>query len=270
MKTTITASRRWSINLKEIFNYRELLWMLAYRDYRVRYAHTVLGFGWAFLQPFLTLIIFIVVFNKAAKIETGTIPYPVFAMTGMWAWSYFSYVMTQAGQSILGAQALITKLYFPRLIIPVSKSIVGFIDFIVAFVMLAVLMIYYHVTPSLNIIALPVCILAVVLLSVSVGILFSALTIRFRDVQYVIPFMVQIGLYITPVAYPSSLIPEAYKTFYYLNPMAAIIDSFRWSLLDAPLPDTRYLLFSAAITLLLLVSGVYYFRRVERVMADII
>ena len=156
------------------------------------------------------------------------------------------------------------------MIIPVSTSIVVFIDFIVAFVMLAVLMIYYHVTPSMNIIAFPACILAVVLLSVSVGILFSALTIRFRDVQYVIPFMVQIGLYITPVAYPSSLIPEAYKTFYYLNPMAAIIDSFRWSLLDTPLPDTRYLLFSAAITLLLLVSGVYYFRRVERVMADII
>ncbi len=270
MKTTITATRRWSINLKEIFNSRELMWMLAYRDYKVRYAQTVLGFGWAFLQPFLTLIIFILVFNKAAKIQTGTIPYPVFAMAGMWAWSYFSYVMTQAGQSVVAAQSLVTKVYFPRLIIPISKSITGFIDFAVSFVMLIALMIYYHVTPSANILALPLLILAVVLLSLAVGIWFSALTIRFRDVQHVIPFLVQIGLYLTPVAYPSSLIPSQFKSLYYLNPMAGIIDGFRWSLLNTPLPETKFLIYSCMITLLLLVSGVYYFRRVERVIADII
>jgi len=270
LKTIITASHRWSINFKEIFSYRELLWMLAYRDYRVRYAQTVLGFGWAFLQPFLTLIIFILVFNKAVKVDTGTIPYPVFAMTGMWAWSYFSYVMSQAGQSIIASQTLITKVYFPRLIIPISKSIVGFIDFAVSFLMLLVLMIYFHVQPSSNIMALPLFIIAVVALSIAVGIWFSALTIRFRDVQYVIPFLVQIGLYLTPVAYPSSIIPAEYKNLYYLNPMAGIIDGFRWSLLNTPLPEPRYLLYSAVITLLLLLSGVYYFRRVEYVMADII
>ena len=270
LKTTITASRRWSINLKEIVSYRELLWMLAYRDYRVRYAQTFLGFGWAFLQPFLTLVIFILVFNKAAKVDTGQIPYPIFAMAGMWAWSYFSYVMTQAGQSIIASQALITKIYFPRLIIPISKSIVGFIDFAVSFLMLIVLMIYFRFIPSSNIIALPLLILAVIALSLGVGIWLSALTIRFRDIQYVIPFMVQIGLYLTPVAYPSSIIPSQYKSLYYLNPMAGIIDGFRWSLLNSPLPDSRYLFYSVAITLLILVSGVYYFRRVERVMADII
>ncbi len=270
MKTIITASHRWSLNLREIYNYRELLWMLAYRDYRVRYAQTILGFGWAFLQPLLTLIIFILVFSKAAKIDTGNVPYPIFAMTGMWAWSYFSYVITQAGQSIIGAQALITKVYFPRMIIPVSKSIVGFIDFIVSFVMLLLLMIYYQFSPSLNVLALPLCVLAVITLSISVGIFMSALTIRFRDVQYVIPFIVQIGLYLTPVAYPSSLIPSGYRTLYYLNPMAGIIDGFRWSLLGTPLPHTNYMICSAIITLLFLISGIYYFRRVERIMADII
>lgn len=244
--------------------------MLAYRDYRVRYAQTVLGFGWAFLQPLLTLVIFILVFNKAVKVNTGDVPYPVFAMTGMWAWSYFAYVMTQAGQSILNAQTLVTKVYFPRLIIPISKSIVGFIDFVVSFVMLLVLMIYFRVPVSSNIVALPLLIIAVVTLSIAVGIWLSALTIRFRDVQYVIPFLVQIGLYLTPVAYPSSIIPSQYKLLYYLNPMAGIIDGFRWSLLNTPLPDSHYLWYSVAITLLLLVSGVYYFRNVERVMADII
>lgn len=270
MKTNITASRHWSLNLKEIFSYRELLWMLAYRDFKIRYAQTALGILWAVIQPLLTLLIFILVFKKAVRVDTGSIPYAVFAMTGMWAWSYFSYVMTQAGQSIINSQSLITKVYFPRLIIPVSKSLVGFIDFIIVFVMLVILMISYGVAPSGNVIALPVVILSVILLSLALGIWLSALTIRFRDFQYVIPFMVQIGLYLTPVAYPSSLIPEQYKSLYYLNPMAGVIDSFRWALLDSPLPEPRYLIYSAAIIIFLFLSGVYYFKKVENTIADII
>ena len=270
MKTIITAKRQAGVNLREVFHYRELLWMLAYRDYKVRYAQTAIGFGWAFIQPLLTLLIFILVFNKAAKVSTGEIPYPIYAMTGMWAWSYFSYVMTQAGQSIIGAQSLITKVYFPRIIIPVSKSIVGFIDFLVAFVMLVALMIWYRFIPSSNLIFLPVMIIIVIILSLSLGIWFSALTIRFRDVQYIIPFIVQIGLYLTPVAYPSSLIPEKYKTLYYLNPMAGVMDGFRWCVFGASLPEPKYLIYSAVVGILMLVSGVYYFRRVERVMADLI
>lgn len=270
MKTNITASRHWALNLKEIFSYRELLWMLAYRDFKIRYAQTALGILWAVIQPLLTLLIFVLVFKKAAKVDTGSIPYPVFAMTGMWAWSYFSYVMTQAGQSIINSQSLITKVYFPRLIIPVSKSIVGFIDFSIVFIMLVILMVGYRVLPSANVIALPVVILSVILLSLALGIWLSALTIRFRDFQYVIPFMVQIGLYVTPVAYPSSLIPDKYKALYYLNPMAGVIDSFRWSLLDTPLPESKYLIYTAAVIVLLFVSGVYYFKKVENTIADII
>ena len=270
VKTTISRKRIRFIDFKELFHYRELLWMLAYRDYRVRYANTFLGFGWAIIQPLLTLIIFILVFNKAAKVSTGEIPYPVFAMSGMWAWSYFSYVLTQAGQSVIGAQSLITKVYFPRIIIPISKSIVGFIDFMVSLAMLIALMFYYQTTPSLNFPALILFVIAVILFSNASGIWFSAMTIRFRDLTYVIPFIAQLGVYLSPVAYPSALIPDQYKSLYYLNPMAAIIDGVRWSLLGSPLPEFQYLWYSAGVTFALLISGIYYFRKVESVMADII
>ncbi|MBX7108854.1 MAG: ABC transporter permease [Chitinophagales bacterium] len=271
MRTIIDAGRPGlASQLREIFHYRHLLWMLAYRDYRVRYAQTVLGIAWALIQPVLTLLIFILVFNKAVKVETGSVPYPVFALTGMWAWSYFSYVITQAGQSIINAQALVTKIYFPRMIIPVSKGLVGFIDFIIVFLLLMILMLWYRFLPGSNLFALPVVILAVILFSMAMGIWFSALTIRFRDLQYVIPFLVQIGLYLSPVGYPSSQIPDAYRHLYYLNPMAGIIDGFRYSVLGTPLPAASYLLYSGAIMVVLLLSGVYYFQRTERVIADVI
>lgn len=271
MKTIIEAGRpRIASQFKEVFHYRDLLTMLAYRDYRVRYAQTVLGFSWALIQPLLTLLIFILVFNKAVKVDTGVIPYPLFALTGMWAWTYFSYVITQAGQSIVSSQALVTKIYFPRLIIPVSKGMVGFIDFIIVFFLLLLVMLWYRFLPGINLLALPLLIAAVVIFSMAMGIWFSALTIRFRDLQYVIPFLVQIGLYLSPVGYPASQIPDAYKNLYYLNPMAGIIDGFRWCLLGTPLPETKFLAYSAIIILVLFISGVYYFQRTERVIADVI
>jgi lipopolysaccharide transport system permease protein len=208
MKTIIDARRQGFVaSLREITHYNDLLFLLAYRDYKVRYAQTVLGFLWALIQPLLTLLIFVLVFNKAVKVDTGAVPYPVFALTGMLAWSYFAYVLTQAGQSIVNSQSLVTKVYFPRLIIPVSKSIVGFIDFIIAFLLLAVVMIAYGFMPLSHLIMLPVFILLLLLFSIGAGIWFSALTIRFRDLQYVIPFLVQIGLYLSPVGYPASEIP---------------------------------------------------------------
>lgn len=271
MKTVIEAGRsRFSINLREIPQYRDLLLMLAYRDYRVRYAQTFLGVAWAVIQPLLTLLILILVFDKAVKVNTDDIPYPVFAMTGMWAWSYFSYVLMQAGSSIIGSQALVTKIYFPRLIVPISKSIVGLIDFFISFVLLLIVMAWYRYPISLHIVALPLLIIALLMLSLSLGIWFSALTIRFRDVQYTIPFLVQIGLYLSPVGYSSAQIPSTYKSIYYLNPMAGIIDGFRWCLLGIPLPETRYLVYSAGITLVLFITSIYYFRRTEHLIADII
>ncbi len=271
MKTIITAKHPLlELNLKELRQFSDLLWLLAYRDYRVRYAQTFLGFAWAIVQPALTLVIFILVFNKAAQVHTDEIPYPVFAMTGMWAWSYFGFVLAQSSHSLISSHALITKVYFPRLIIPLAKSLVGFVDFMVTLLMLATLMVYFRFTPSANLIALPVWVLFVLVLTLAVGIWVSALTIRFRDIQHVVPFLVQIGLYVTPVAYPSARIPEQYHSLFYLNPMAAVVDGFRWAILGTPLPALPYLLYSIAITLVLLLSGLYYFKRTERIMADII
>lgn len=271
MKTIIEAGRPGlASQLREIIQYRDLLVLLAYRDYRVRYAQTVLGFTWALIQPLLTLLIFILVFQKAVKVDTGPIPYALFALTGMWAWSYFAYVITQAGQSIVSSQALVTKIYFPRLIIPLSKGIVGLIDFLIVLLLLVLLLVWYRFVPGIQVLTLPLWIIAVVLFSMAAGTWFSALTIRFRDLQYVIPFLVQIGLYLSPVGYPSSQIPEQYRTLYYLNPMAGIIDGFRWSLLGTALPEPRYLLYSGGIILLLFLSGIYYFQRTERQIADII
>lgn len=272
MKTIITAKRnlKFSQSLKEIFSYRELLWQLTWRDFRIRYAQTLLGLLWALIQPVLTLLIFILVFNKAIRVNTGEIPYAVFAMTGMWAWSYFSYVLSQSGQSLIQSQALITKVYFPRLLIPLSKSLVGFIDFFIAFLLLIILMIGFHISPSKNSFALPFFILMLVMFSLALGIWFSALTIRFRDLQYTIPFLVQLGLYLTPIGYPASLIPAPYKNLFYLNPMASIVDGFRWSLLGVALPNADFLWLNGAMILVLFAGGIMYFRRVENLMADFI
>lgn len=264
---------RYSINLKELFDYRDLFLIMAYRDLRIRYAQTFLGLLWAFLQPAATLLIFTVVFGKAVKVDTGGIPYPVFAITGMTAWTYFAFVLNQSGNSIIGQQEMVKKIYFPRLVIPLSKAVVGFVDFLIAFAILFALMIVYSVTPSANIVFLPVFILLTVVSALAAGIWLSALTIRYRDFQHIIPFLVQFGLYATPIAYPSETIidnlPRWGTVLYYLNPMAGVVEGFRWSLLDGAAPNPLAYL-SFAVVVLLFITGLMYFRRVERVMADIV
>lgn len=266
-------SNRFSLNLKELVQYKDLFMILAYRDLRVRYAQTFLGLFWAFIQPAATLVIFTVVFGRAVKVDTGAIPYPVFAICGMTSWTYFSFVLNQSGNSIIGAQEMVKKIYFPRLVIPLSKALVGFVDFAIAFLILAVLLIAYRIPPSSNIIFLPVFILFTILSGLAVGIWLSALTIRYRDFQHVVPFLVQFGLYATPIAYPSETIISNLPTWatvvYYLNPMAGIIEGFRWSILGGALP-TQYAWFSFSVMLILFVSSLFYFKKVERVMADIV
>ena len=258
----------FALNIKELFEYRELLWMLAYRDIRVRYAQTVLGVVWAFLQPALTLLIFTLVFGKVVKVDTGSIPYPLYALAGMSVWSYFSNVMSQAGNSVIGAQGMIKKIYFPRLIIPLSKAIAAFVDFLVALAFLIGMMLFYGFIPSLNVAASIGFIALTIVAGLGIGIWLSALTIRFRDLQYVLPFIVQLGLYATPVAYPSSLVPEQYLIFYYLNPMAGIIDGFRWSLFASPL--NNHGIISFVVSVLLFLSSIYYFKKSEGEIADIV
>ncbi len=269
-KVVIDANnRRIGLGIRELFRYKDLFLILAWRDLRVRYAQTFLGLLWAFIQPLVTLLIFVVIFGRALDVNTGDIPYPVFALAGMSAWSYFAFVLSQSGTSIIGAQDMVKKVYFPRLVIPLSKAVVGFVDFFITFIFLMVLMIYYQVSLTTNIFYFPVFFLFNVMAALAVGIWTSALTIRYRDFQHVIPFVVQIGLYATPIAYPSSLIPEEYQTLYFLNPMAGVVEGYRFSLLGTDFMAERSLI-SFALIILLFVSSLYYFRKVERVMADIV
>ncbi len=265
--------KKTTLNLKELIQYKDLFLILAYRDFRIRYAQTFLGFLWAFLQPFATLIIFVVVFGKIAKIDTGDIPYPLFAITGMSAWTYFSFVMSQSGSSIIGAQGMVQKIYFPRLIIPLSKAVVGFVDFGITFIFIIVMMIYYHYTPSINIVFLPIFLLLTIISSLSVGIWLSALTIRYRDFQHIVPFLVQFGLYATPTGYPAEMVTKslpAWASFlYFLNPMAGVVEGFRWSILGGTaLNSFSYISF--IIIIILFISSLFYFKKLENVMADIV
>jgi lipopolysaccharide transport system permease protein len=261
------------LNLKELFRYKDLFLTLAYRDLRVRYAQTFLGLLWAFIQPATTLIIFSVIFGRFVKVDTGEVPYPVFAVIGVSLWTYFSFVLSQSGNSIIGAQDMVKKIYFPRLVIPVSKAVVGFVDFAVALIILVALFLYYGITPSSNAIFIPVFILLTIISSLAVGIWLSALTIRYRDFQYVVPFLVQFGLYVTPIAFPTSVVinnlPKWATILFYLNPMAGIVEGFRWCLLGGNL-SLDYFWISTGIVFILFITGVYYFRKLERVMADII
>lgn len=269
-KLVINANKKsLNINFKEIYEYKDLLFILIQRDFKVRYAQTALGVIWALVQPMLTLIIFTLVFGKAVKVDTGNVPYPLFALSGMCAWNYFAFVMNQAGNSIIGAQGMIQKIYFPRLIIPLSKAGVGLIDLAIVFGFFFVLMIYYGFAPSLNIIFLPVFILLNIICALSVGIWLSALTIRYRDFQIIIPFFVQFGIYATPIAYPASMIDAKYLTFVYLNPMAGIVQGFRWCLIGGEPPNSLCYI-SFLIIFLLFISSLYYFRKTERIMADIV
>lgn len=263
----------FSLNLKELFSYRDLFLILAYRDLRVRYAQTFLGLAWAILQPLITLLIFTLVFGRFIKVETGAIPYPVFALCGMVAWTYFAFVMNQSGNSIIGAQEMVKKIYFPRLVIPLSKAVVGLVDLGIAFFLLIVLLLIYRVDISANIIVLPFFLLLMALSALAVGIWLSALTIRYRDFQHIIPFLVQVGLYATPVAYPSEVVinslPDWGIFLFYLNPMAGVIEGFRWSILNyGALHSLSYISFGAVMVLFL--TGLAYFKRVEKIMADIV
>ena len=275
MQKTVVDARKGkvSLNLRELLSYKDLFLVLAYRDLRVRYAQTFLGLFWAFIQPAATLLIFTVVFGMAVNVNTGGMPYPIFAITGMSAWTYFAFVLNQSGNSIIGAQEMVKKIYFPRLIIPLSKAVVGFVDFAVALLFMAFLMLIYGIMPSGNILYLPVFIVLTVITSLAAGIWLSALTIRYRDFQHVVPFIVQFGLYATPIAYPAETIinslPKWAVIVYYLNPMAGVVEGFRWSVLGGQAPS-EYAYISFALIVVLFISALYYFRKIERIMADIV
>ncbi|MDF9801108.1 lipopolysaccharide transport system permease protein [Catalinimonas alkaloidigena] len=262
-----------SLDLKELFSYKDLFYTLAQRDFKVKYAQTFLGFAWAFIQPFMTLIVFALVFSRGLRLNTGEIPYILFAACGLAAWTYFSSVMNQAGNSIIGSQGMVQKIYFPRLIIPLSKALVGLIDFFIALLIIFLLLIFYQYAPSPNIIFLPFFILMAVIAALGVGIWLSALTIRYRDFQQIVPFLVRFGMFFTPVAYPASIfadrIPNWALIIYYLNPIAGVIDGFRWTVLGTDPPNILSYV-SFFVVILLFISSLFYFKKVERTIADII
>lgn len=264
-----TNKRSLSLNLKELLEYKDLFWILAYRDFKVRYAQTFLGFLWALLQPLASLLVFTLVFGETIRVDTGNISYPLFALSGMCAWSYFSYVLNQSGSSMIASQNMIQKIYFPRLVVPLSKAIVGFVDFAIVLVLVFILMLFYQVKISYTIIYLPVFILLTVITSLAVGIWISALTIRYRDIQTIVPFFVQLGFYASPIAYPTSIIKEKYEVLFYLNPMTGVIQGFRWCLLGVDPPNILCYV-SFIIVILLFAGSLFYFKKVERVMADVI
>ena len=257
-------------DFKELYQYRDLFITLTWRDFRVRYAQTTIGLLWAVLQPVVTLLILSLVFGRFIGVETE-VPHLLFTVAGMSIWTYFAYVMTNSGNTIIANQGMVKKIYFPRMIIPLSKAVVGFIDFGISLLIMVALMIYYGIAPSPNVWLAPVFMFVGVLAALSVGIWLSALSVRFRDFQHVVPFMVQIGLYMTPIAYPAEFatqqLPKWASTLYFLNPMAGVVQGFRWAMFGGEAPG-NLLYVSVAMVLIILISGLFYFKKVEDEMAD--
>jgi lipopolysaccharide transport system permease protein len=258
-----------SLNLGEIWNYRELLYFLVWRDIKVRYKQTALGAAWAIIQPVMTMIVFSVFFGRLAKVPSDGIPYPVFAYTALLPWQLFAFALTESSNSLVGSQNLITKVYFPRLVIPLASVLAGLVDFFIAFIVLLGLMMFYGIRPTVSVVWLPLFILLALATALSVGLWFSALNVKYRDVRYTIPFLSQIWMFATPVAYPSSLIPQPWRAWSGLNPMAGVVEGFRWALLGNASNPGLLLWISTGAVLLLLVGGLFYFRRMESTFADI-
>ena len=257
-------------DFKELYRYKDLFITLTWRDFKVRYAQTTIGLLWALIQPVITLLILSLVFGKFVGVKTD-VPYLLFAMTGLTIWTYFSFVISNAGASIIASQGMIKKIYFPRLIIPLSKAAVGLIDLGISLLIMIFLMFYYGIVPSSNVWLAPVFLFFGMLAALAVGIWLSAITVRYRDFQHVVPFMVQIGLYITPIAYPADFamqqLPKWAVTVYYLNPIAGVVQGFRWSIFGGEAPGSLMYV-SFVMILFLFISGLFYFKKVEGDMAD--
>ena len=258
------------LKIGELWESRELLYFLIWRDVKVRYKQTALGILWAIIQPVLTMIVFSIFFGKLAKLSSDGIPYPVFSFAALVPWTLFANGLTQASGSLVASSNLIQKVYFPRLIIPIATVLAGVVDFLLSFAVLLVLMWFYGITPTFNTLWLPLFLVLTVITSLAVSLWLSALNVEYRDIKYVIPFLTQIWLFATPIAYSSTLLNEPWRTVYGLNPMVGVVEGFRWALLGTNTPPGPMVIVSCAASLILLISGAFYFRRMERTFADII
>jgi lipopolysaccharide transport system permease protein len=256
---------------RDLFRYRELFYFLAWRDVLVRYKQTVIGILWAVIRPLLTMIVFTFVFGRIAKLPSEGVPYPVMVFAAMLPWQLFATSLTEGSGSLINNANLISKVYFPRLIVPASSVIVSFVDFAISMALLGLLMVFYHVWPTWSLLALPIFTALALLASAGAGIWLAALNVKYRDFRYVVPFIVQFGLYISPVGFSSSIVPEKWRTLYSLNPMVGVIDGFRWSISGGNTPFPQQSLTLSLVTIaFLLATGIWYFRKTERTFADII
>lgn len=267
----IEPSRGWiSLRLHELWEYRELLYFLAWRDIKIRYKQTVLGAAWAIIQPFFTMIVFSIFFGRLAGIPSDGVPYPIFSFAALVPWTFFANSLNQASNSLVNSATLIQKVYFPRLAVPIASVFSGLVDFVLAFLILIGMMLYYGMFPSLSALWLPVFFLLAFVTSLGVGLWLSALNVRFRDIRYTVPFLIQFWMFSTPVAYPSSLLSEPWRTLYGINPMVGVIEGFRWGLLDTNTAPGPIIVVSSFVAIAILLGGAFYFRRVEKTFADVV
>ncbi len=268
--TVIRPAKGWiSLRLGDLWSYRELLYFLVWRDVKVRYKQTALGAAWAILQPLATMLIFTVVFGRLAKVPSDGVPYPVFAYCALLPWQLFANAVSESSNSVVNNQHLVKKVFFPRLLIPIAPIMTGLVDFAIAFVLLAVMMIHYSIRPGVAVVTVPLFLLLAVATALGIGLWLSALNVQYRDVRHVIPFLVQFWLFATPVGYPSSLVPAKWRLLYGLNPMAGVVEGFRWALLGTRNSPGPMLAVSAAAVTVLVVTGLVYFRRMETTFADL-
>ena len=275
----LRPSRGWAdLNLLELWRYRELVYFLIWRDIKVRYKQTALGASWAIIQPFFTMVVFTIFFGRLAKVPSDGVPYPIFSYSALLPWGLFAKALNDAGRSLIANRAMITKIYFPRLAIPFSSVLSGLVDFAIAFLVLIVMMLYYSIGPSGNyqfaltpaILTLPLLIILALGTALGVGLWLSALNVTYRDINYILPFLTQFWLFVTPIAYPSSIVPENLRLLYALNPMAGVVEGFRWALLGTETAPGLMVAVSSLISSIVLISGLYYFRRMERTFADMV
>lgn len=267
----IKPSKGWvSLKLGELWHYRELLYFLIWRDVKVRYKQTALGAAWAIIQPVMTMVVFSLFFGKLGKIPSDGIPYPIFSFAALVPWTFFANGLSQASNSLVGSANLITKVYFPRLTIPIATVFSGIVDFVLAFLVLLAMMLYYGIVPTVNVLFLPLFLLLAVVTSLGVGLWLSALNVEFRDVRYVVPFITQFWMFATPIAYPSSLLSEPWRTIYGMNPMVGVVEGFRWALLGTGTAPGPIIAVSSLTALVILLSGAFYFRRMEKTFADVV
>ncbi len=270
-RTRREPSKGWALpKLRELWEHRELLYFFAWRDIKVRYRQTVMGVLWAIIQPFLTMVIFSLFFGRLANIPSDDVPYPVFSFAALVPWTFFANALTQASNSLVLSGNMLKKIYFPRLALPIATVLAGVVDFVLAFIVLLAIMLYYGLVPTVNVIWLPFFALLALVTSTGVSLWLAAMNVQFRDVRYTIPFLTQAWLFVTPIAYPSSLLPERLRIVYGLNPMAGVVEGFRWALLGTDTAPGPMIIVSSVVALVLLVGGAFYFRRMEQDFADVV